>query len=211
MKIFSTIETFILGLVTAIYIYSCATISPAPGPSTPSDLNQIVLTHLTDQMLWGEPGNLCPNYGTKVTDAKKFWLNLVNAIIKAESGGNPKSKYVEKTMGIDPITGKQVESDGLLQLSCQDVSNYKTPECNLMDCKKFPEAIFDGPTNLVCGLSIANRLMEKHPGKIQNALGHYWSTARPYVIHYDKKGNQVFDGAYKREQAMKKTISECFQ
>jgi hypothetical protein len=42
---------------------------------------------------------------------------------------------IETTMGTDPVTGKQVASEGLLQLSYQDVPNYgsvlKYPLCKI--------------------------------------------------------------------------------
>lgn len=53
------------------------------------------------------------------------WGELISAICYYESGWNPTSRMVETTMDIDPITGNQVASEGLLQLSYQDERNYR--------------------------------------------------------------------------------------
>jgi Putative peptidoglycan binding domain len=52
------------------------------------------------------------------------WGELISAICYYESGWNPTSRMVETTMDIDPITGNQVASEGLLQLSYQDKISY---------------------------------------------------------------------------------------
>lgn len=53
------------------------------------------------------------------------WGELISAISYYESGWNPTSRMVETTMSIDAITGNQVASEGLLQLSYQDKNSYK--------------------------------------------------------------------------------------
>lgn len=52
------------------------------------------------------------------------WGELISAICYYESGWNQTSRMVETTMDTDPITGNQVASEGLLQLSYQDGRNY---------------------------------------------------------------------------------------
>lgn len=58
------------------------------------------------------------------TQKINVWGELISAISKFESGWNPTSRMVED-MGKDPVTGNQVASEGLLQLSYQDGPNYK--------------------------------------------------------------------------------------
>lgn len=53
------------------------------------------------------------------------WGELISAICYYESGWNPTSRMVETTMDKDPVTGNQVASEGLLQLSYQDERSYK--------------------------------------------------------------------------------------
>ncbi|MES2855924.1 MAG: hypothetical protein V4692_08670, partial [Bdellovibrionota bacterium] len=63
----------------------------------------------------------CPAYSKLSTDDKlNFWAQLIAAMSKYESGFKPTTRYVETTMGTDPVTGKQSVSEGLLQLSYQD-------------------------------------------------------------------------------------------
>ena len=53
------------------------------------------------------------------------WGELISAIAYYESGWNPTSRMVETAMHTDPITGHQVASEGLLQLSYQDKPSYR--------------------------------------------------------------------------------------
>lgn len=52
------------------------------------------------------------------------WGELISAICYYESGWNPTSRMVETTMDTDPVTGNQVASEGLMQLSYQDERSY---------------------------------------------------------------------------------------
>jgi hypothetical protein len=52
------------------------------------------------------------------------WGELISAICYYESGWNPTSRMVETTMNTDPVTGNQVASEGLMQLSYQDERSY---------------------------------------------------------------------------------------
>mgnify|MGYP000994362370 FL=1 len=67
----------------------------------------------------------CPRYKS-LSDKQRlnFWGQLLAGMSKFESSWNPASYYVETTMGLDPITGRQVASEGLLQLSYQDEKSY---------------------------------------------------------------------------------------
>ena len=105
-----------------------------------------------------------------------------------ESGWKPTSRMTETTMGIDPVTGKQVESEGLLQLSYQDVPNYgsvlKFPACKIdwqkdkslsaIDPKK---TILDLYINLECGLRILGSQIKKKGSAILSS-GVYWSVLK---------------------------------
>lgn len=59
------------------------------------------------------------------TQKINVWGELIAAICYYESGWNPTSRMVETTMNTDRITGKQVASEGLMQLSYQDENSYR--------------------------------------------------------------------------------------
>jgi hypothetical protein len=132
---------------------------------------------------------VCPKYAALTKGQKIYvWSELISAVSYFESGWSPTSRMVETTMGTDPVTGKQVASEGLLQLSYQDVPNYgvllKYPACKIdwqkdkalaiSDPKK---TIFDPAINLECGLRIlANQIQKK--GNVILSSGVYWSVLK---------------------------------
>ena len=67
------------------------------------------------------------------TQKINVWGELISAICYYESGWNPTSRMVETRMSTDAITGNQVASEGLMQLSYQDKNSYKTRI--VTDCK----------------------------------------------------------------------------
>lgn len=132
----------------------------------------------------------CPKYASlSTTDKLNFWAQLVAAMTKYESNFNPTTRYTETSMGIDPVTGKQVVSEGLLQLSYQDERNYSSVApagvCDFdyaadskLAINDIRRTIFDPKTNLTCGVFILNRLAVKK-GIIAVDSGAYWSVLRP--------------------------------
>lgn len=129
--------------------------------------------------------DFCPMYDRlgKI-DRLNFWVELTAAIAKFESGWKPTSRMTETTMGTDPITKKQVVSEGLLQLSYQDIQWAKFCEFNwLQDNKSYPSltdsrrSILDPYKNLSCGLQILNRQV-KNKGAIALSAGVYWSVLK---------------------------------
>jgi hypothetical protein len=129
--------------------------------------------------------DFCPKY-SQLTDNQKvnFWAYLVSAIVKYESDFDPTNRYVETTMGTDPITGQQVVSEGLMQLSYQDVQAY--PFCNEFDWEHDrslsptdpKKTILDPYKNLSCGLRILNYQVG-HYGAIAIDRGQYWAVIKP--------------------------------
>lgn len=86
----------------------------------------------TIEMLFDSSFSLCADISTFRSDYNllsrtqqiNVWGELISAISNCESGWNPVSRMVETTMDTDPVTGNQVASEGLLQLSYQDKPNY---------------------------------------------------------------------------------------
>jgi hypothetical protein len=149
--------------------------------------------------------SFCPKF-TNLADAEKvnFWIYLASAIIKYESDFDPTNRYVETTMGRDPITGQQVVSEGLMQLSYQDVLAY--PFCNEFDWERDRnlspsdprKTILDPLKNLTCGLRILNYQIG-HYGAIAIDRGQYWAVIKP-----SSRYNQL-----KAIQTLTKSLSFC--
>lgn len=125
----------------------------------------------------------------KLTDSQKIKVlsELVVAVVYYESGYNPESSMVETTMGIDPVTKKQVVSAGLMQLSYQDVNNYKGKiEVSRIDYKL--KNITDPIINLETGLGIL-KYQVKTKGAFVLSTGVYWSVLRKN----GKRINQIIE------------------
>jgi hypothetical protein len=131
--------------------------------------------------------DFCPMYhrvGSR--EQLNFWIQLFAGITKYESNFDPTMRYTESTMGTDPVTGEQVRSEGLLQLSYQDRINYRVPQgvCAFdwqhdkqLGLKDMNRTIFDPKMNLVCGIWILNDQVARK-GKIALSSGVYWATLK---------------------------------
>jgi len=74
-------------------------------------------------------GAMCPKWDRLGEGHKRrFYADLLRIIARYESGHDPATMALEKAMSIDPVTRRQVVSEGLLQLSYQDQRNF--PGCN---------------------------------------------------------------------------------
>jgi hypothetical protein len=127
---------------------------------------------------------LCPNYAK--LDARNraaFWAHFISSVAYYESGWKPTTRFHELTMGTDHVTGQPVYSEGLLQLSYQDVRPY--PFCNEFDWstdrRLSPtdprKTIFHPLKNLRCGLLIMNRQVERR-NRILLESGVYWAVLK---------------------------------
>lgn len=125
----------------------------------------------------------CPNYAELSLDQKINAAGmLISGMTRYESNHNPLARYHESTMGIDPITGQPVYSEGLLQLSYQDIQGY--PFCQLdweTDQHLSPtdpnKTILNPITNLDCGVRILARQVSRR-GTIILSTGAYWSVIK---------------------------------
>ena len=123
----------------------------------------------------------CPKYFEQSRIMKiNFWVYLISAMVKYESGFNPLSRMKEVGLGIDPVTGQQVYSEGLLQLSYQDALAYKfCDEFDWASDSRFAandprRSILDPYKNLSCGIRILETIVTKKSA-ISFKSGHYWS------------------------------------
>ena len=139
----------------------------------------------------------CPQYDRLGTqDRVNFWVQLVAAMTKYESGFNPASRMVETTMGHDPVTGAPTSSEGLMQLSYSDEKNYKAvlpvgvcdfdyPTDKKLASTDVRRTILDPKTNLTCAIGILNRQVQR-TGKLAIGSGAYWA-----VIKTDRASNKL--------------------
>lgn len=134
----------------------------------------------------------CPGYYQLTTDERvNFWGLLVSGIVKYESNFEPTTRMHETTMGTDPVTGKPVYSEGLMQLSYQDSRNYRF--CDEFDWNGdkhlHPEdprkTILDPYKNLNCGVKILAQQI-RNRNRITVSKGVYWA-----VIRLDGRNNKI--------------------
>ncbi|MGE5085219.1 MAG: murein L,D-transpeptidase catalytic domain family protein [Bacillota bacterium] len=127
--------------------------------------------------------SFCPKYSSLNNNQRaNVWAQLFVAMARFESGYNPLARMQETTMGTDPVTKKPVYSEGLLQLSYQDVK--WAPYCK-MDWSKDKnlsptsplKTILDPYINLHCGVGImADQVKRK--GLIAIGTGAYWAVLK---------------------------------
>lgn len=126
---------------------------------------------------------LRPDYASlSKSQRSAVWAEMIVGLAKFESDYSPVARYIETTMGIDPITKHQVVSEGLLSLSYQDKQGY--PFCQFdwaKDKNLSPtdpsKTILQPLVNLDAGVRIMARQIE-HTGKVILSTGVYWSTMR---------------------------------
>lgn len=131
----------------------------------------------------GDVADFCPMYDRLGTqDRLNFWAEFFSSVARYESGWSPTSRMIETTMGTDPYTGRQVASEGLLQLSYQDVQWAPYCEFDWSVDKKYADndarkSIFDPKKNLTCGIQILDRQVAKK-GNIALSTGVYWAVLK---------------------------------
>lgn len=126
----------------------------------------------------------CPKYRS-LSDAQRlnFWGQFFAALATHESSWDPTTRMVESTMGTDPITKKQVTSEGLLQLSYQDEGSYGL-DCGFdwnqdknLKARDPRKSILNPYLNLRCGIKIMSKLLQKNR-KIEIGKGAYWAVIK---------------------------------
>lgn len=150
--------------------------------------------------------NVCPKW-SKLNRAQRgmFYVELLKAISKAESGHHRFATCIEKALGKDATTGYPVASEGLFQLSYQDAKwtkdcpfdwkqdrdlfkkdwaaqdKNKTSENRLLKCwrSEQPRTVLDPYINLKCATSImATRARNVGANTFDYSMGRYWSVMR---------------------------------
>lgn len=127
--------------------------------------------------------SFCPRYHTLDNYQRaNAWAQIFVAIAKYESAYSPVSRMRETTMGTDPVTRQPVYSEGLLQLSYQDIQ--WAPYCKFdwqkdkdMSSTNPQKTILDPFINLHCGVGIMARQI-KNKGRIVVSSGVYWAVIK---------------------------------
>jgi hypothetical protein len=132
--------------------------------------------------------SFCPNFANLDREHQIYtWIELFSQVTYYESGWNPLSRMKEN-LGIDPVTGVNVYSEGLLQLSYQDMQKYpraiNPQNCQIdwqkdknLSAKDPNKTILDPYINLECGMRIMADQIDQY-GKIVISKDVYWSTLK---------------------------------
>lgn len=120
----------------------------------------------------------------QLTEMQKinFWGQLISAMSYYESGWSPVSRMQETTMGTDPVTKLPVYSEGLLQLSYQDIQwapfcRFEWSKDKNLSPSDPKKTILDPFINLECGTKIlANQILKYN--KIVLSSGVYWAVIK---------------------------------
>lgn len=119
--------------------------------------------------------NFCPKYrGLDTIDQKMFWISLVAAMSRFESGFNPDISYKEN---FTDQNGNFVISRGLLQLSIESARGYS---CDLTQA----EDLHNPEVNLSCTIRILDRWIGRDKYISNKVSGswrggaRYWSVLR---------------------------------
>lgn len=135
--------------------------------------------------------DFCPQY-PHLTDEQRLTATatLIAGITRFESNFKPTRRYRETTMGTDPVTGQQVYSEGLMQLSYQDSRVWDFCKFDWQKDRKLAatdprKTILHPLINLSCGIGILSQQIRRH-GRITLGKGAYWA-----VIKTNNKRNQI--------------------
>ena len=118
--------------------------------------------------------NYCSNFKSlSPTLKKKFWAKFMAALSRTETedsrGMWDRYNWSPEPLGKDAVTHHQVISEGLMQISYQDASQYGCTPKNLgwdhdqhLDVHDKTKSIFNAKINLQCGVRILASQLKNH-------------------------------------------------
>lgn len=124
----------------------------------------------------------CPNYDNIPKQQKiNVWAQIICMMAYYESNWKPNVRYVEHSLGIDPVTQRTNTSEGLLQVGYAD-SLYHKCDFNWEKDKALADddsnkTIFNPYLNLSCGVKILSKQVATHKALVINR-GAYWSVIK---------------------------------
>ncbi len=133
----------------------------------------------------------CPRfYEMAEEDKRTFWAYLFQALAGAEAGLKPTTRvrHTEPEVAVtDTVTGRQVRSEGLLQLTYDDQKRYGCEfdwdRDKTMKADDPAKTILQPKNNLECGVKILKKQIIDQRKPLLSASG-YWSTLRPGTVSY---------------------------
>lgn len=192
-------------LVITLLLASCATRPPPTEIDVPivqgwlPSYDSLVRSEITPEMMqvhYNRMKDFCPEWNKLGPDQKRdFYANLVQAVAWAESGYDSASMYVEDKLGKDQVTGQNVVSEGLMQLSYQDKTQYGDA-CDFhyeqdkadfladlgnntkgsLRSKHLHRRILNPQANLTCAMAILQKLLTSSSKPVPEVFAPYWST-----------------------------------
>jgi hypothetical protein len=180
-----------------------------PAPSTPIDTkraelggerwdpewDKIVQLALPPEMLSHrvphDVRRFCPRfYEMAEADKRAFWAYLFQALAGAEAGLKPTTRvrHTEPEVAVtDKVTGRQVRSEGLLQLTYEDQKRYGCEfdwdRDRTLKANDPAKTILQPKNNLECGVKILEKQIIDQRKPLLSGSG-YWSTMRPGTVSY---------------------------
>lgn len=133
----------------------------------------------------------CPRfYQMSSLDKKAFWAYFFQALAGTEAGLDPDTRvrHTEPAVAVkDDVTGRQVRSEGLLQLTYEDAERYGCDfdwqKDKALPAKDPAKTILQPKNNLECGVKILSRqILDQHKGVLSRSS--YWSPLQPGTVPY---------------------------
>ena len=183
-----------------------------PAPATPIAVKKIELGENTWDPAWDkiieealpvsmlssrvphDVRQFCPRFYTMGNaDKRAFWAYFFQALAGAEAGLNPTTRvrHTESEVAVkDEVTGRQVRSQGLLQLAYEDEKRYGCDFDWDTDKRLKPDdpakTILQPKNNLECGVKIlTQQIIEMHRPLLSRSG--YWST-----LHWGTSDYRMF-------------------
>ncbi len=135
--------------------------------------------------------DLCPRYRElDRTDRRAFWAYFFQALAGAEAGLKPTAdvRHSDPAVAVmDPVTGRIVRQQGLLQLAYEDSRRYGCDFDWARD-RLLPEhdpekTILQPRNNLLCGIRIVeNQIVKQHKPLLTDSS--YWVTLQPSHVSF---------------------------
>jgi hypothetical protein len=133
----------------------------------------------------------CPRfYEMAEADKRAFWAYLFQALAGAEAGLKPTTRvrHTEPEVAVtDKVTGRQVRSEGLLQLTYEDQKRYGCEfdweRDRTLKANDPAKTILQPKNNLECGVKILEKQIIDQRKPLLSGSG-YWSTLRPGTVSY---------------------------
>lgn len=140
--------------------------------------------HWTDLRKVTDMKMVCPGYDRATEEQKKYiWAEVFVNTIYFECSYDETSWMIEKSMGKDPVTGRQVRSEGPFQLSYQDESwakcGFDWSKDKLLHDDDPNKTIFNPDLNIRCGVKImAMQVAKTKLGNEAFLKEPYWAVLR---------------------------------